>query len=1004
MNKLLSWAQLMFIVLSGFGGAYAQTCATCPDQTTYGNNSWIGYIYDHNGSGTPVSNPFATYKGCVTESEFFDRNWGTGNPSCAASANNFGARYRMNKTFASGNYTFTIGADDGVRLSIDGGNTWILQRWGDNSYGTVSVRVPLAGNYNLVLEYYEKGGDARISFSYTTELTTDLRMPDSNISGFVTTCGGKFYASGGSSGQYGNNENRSVTFYPSNACEKIELKFTSLATESSSGCNDWDILRVYNGNSTSAPLATTSQTGCTSRPAPGTVVSTAVDGSLTVHFKSDGSNVANGWTAEVRCLPAVTVNAGAAATLCNENDVQLNGSAVINVRAPATILTDGFESGLGNWSLYTISNSTNWVANNGYSGQYTSRTGTQCATLQYSSSTSRESCMEYTFPSGYTDINISFYYIQKPWSGDFDELYVDYYNGSSWIELIRYGTAQSSWTASSLNVPNNAQKFRFRGKTYYGYGVSIDDVVIKGYAPVTATYSWTPSASVTSGAGTLTPVVAPSATTTYTLTATANGCTANSQVIVTVNKPSATLTSSSTTVCLGNTVSLGGTVTAPGAWTINLSSGGGSVSGTGNGTWSTTVTPSATTTYSISSVTGACTGTGTGSSTVTLPASSGSLAGNESATCPVNGNNWIHFYNPSTGNYLGAIHPNNQDLGNVTMTSYAGSPQVMYACADPANTLYHTAYMGRSWVIRSANASYSNGQNFPSAATVKLPFSDAELIALNNYANTATPGNPNDGGTAVPVTLANMMLTKYSGAVEDNSADNCAGGGVIRAVTASPGSGTSPQGISGASYKDFTIQQFSEFFLHKSPGNSPLPVELTNFSAVCDKSVKIQWSTASEQNSDKFILEKSNDLESWIKIGETQAAGNSNITRNYSYSDSRVWDGTSYYRLIQIDLNGTEKIYGPLSVHCSVEGVGINVYPNPSEGIYTVEIFSDAVISGSFIELTDLTGKVLDSRWVDVQSGVNQYLFDGSSRESGMYIVRFIAPDKDINPIKLILR
>ena len=476
-----------------------------------------------------------------------------------------------------------------------------------------------------------------------------------------------------------------------------------------------------------------------------------------------------------------------------------------------------------------------------------------------------------------------------------------------------------------------------------------------------------------------------------------------STTITVIDPPSATLTSNSTTVCLGNTVSLDGTVTATGAWTINLSSGG-SVSGTGNGTWSTTVTPSATTTYSISSVTGACTGTGTGSSTVTLPASSGSLAGNESATCPVKGNNWIHFYNPSTGNYIGAIHPNNQDLGNVTMTSYAGSPQVMYACADPANTLYHTAYMGRSWVIRSANVSYSNGQNFPSTATVKLPFSNAELTALNNYANTATPGNPNDGGTAVPVTLANMMLTKYSGAVEDNSADNCAGGGVIRAVTASPGSGTSPQGISGASYKDFTIQQFSEFFLHKSPGNSPLPVELTNFSATCDNSVKIQWSTASEQNSDKFILEKSNDLNAWRWVGNQQAAGNSSLSIEYEMTDDERSGEIVYYRLRQVDLNGTEKVYGPVSLLCSEFHRLLKIYPNPAENKFVVEVNNEEDNYQGKIIITDMAGKIVDDRRIMLSKGSHHLYYENLHFDTGTYLLKIESESGNYPPQRLIIR
>lgn len=142
----------------------AQSC-TPANANSYGNGGWIGHVYDHNGVGNPVSSPFTTYKGTTVELENFDRNYGTGKPTCATSADNFAIRYRMNRTFAPGNYTFTISGDDGMRLSIDGGSTWILSDWVDHGYRTVSVNLSMSGNYNLVLEYYEKGSDARVSFS-----------------------------------------------------------------------------------------------------------------------------------------------------------------------------------------------------------------------------------------------------------------------------------------------------------------------------------------------------------------------------------------------------------------------------------------------------------------------------------------------------------------------------------------------------------------------------------------------------------------------------------------------------------------------------------------------------------------------------------------------------------------------------------------------------------------------------------------------------------------------
>src|SRR5690606_31064059 len=60
----------------------------------------------------------------------------------------------------------SVGGADGYRLSIDGGKTWIINNWTDHSYTTTATRMELEGAKEMVLEYYENGGDARISFSY----------------------------------------------------------------------------------------------------------------------------------------------------------------------------------------------------------------------------------------------------------------------------------------------------------------------------------------------------------------------------------------------------------------------------------------------------------------------------------------------------------------------------------------------------------------------------------------------------------------------------------------------------------------------------------------------------------------------------------------------------------------------------------------------------------------------------------------------------------------------
>ncbi|MDR2834650.1 MAG: hypothetical protein LBV69_00415, partial [Bacteroidales bacterium] len=147
------------------------TCVAPTVTETYGNNQWNGYVYN-----APSNCSFGTQVGTVTEPAKFSRNVGDGvwtgttqNFPCGAPNDNFSVRYRMTYNFPAGSYIFTINADDRVRLSIDGGSTWLIAgNWGTtNCCATFSSSLQtLSGNRNLVLEFYEAGGGANVSINW----------------------------------------------------------------------------------------------------------------------------------------------------------------------------------------------------------------------------------------------------------------------------------------------------------------------------------------------------------------------------------------------------------------------------------------------------------------------------------------------------------------------------------------------------------------------------------------------------------------------------------------------------------------------------------------------------------------------------------------------------------------------------------------------------------------------------------------------------------------------
>ncbi|HRO77081.1 MAG TPA: delta-60 repeat domain-containing protein, partial [Crocinitomicaceae bacterium] len=312
--------------------------------------------------------------------------------------------------------------------------------------------------------------------------------------------------------------------------------------------------------------------------------------------------------------------------------------------------------------------------------------------------------------------------------------------------------------------------------------------------------------------------------------------------------------------------------------------------------------PTTTTTYYVSA-TAECGATACDSVTFTLPTQGVALSGSESVTCLVKGNAPIHFYTAS-GNYIGAINPKGKDLGNVTMTAYVSTPKMMKDCNAPANTSYHTTYMGRSWYLTSDL--FASSAPFGGDVQVILPFNSGELTALNS--STLTPNNPNDNGA----NLSNIMLTKISGGTADGQAtlDDCSG--TIKGITADS-SGTIIQGIT-TDFIAFNVTEFSEFFLHKNNGiGSPLPITLTSFAGNCnDNGVQLAWTTATETNVNHFEIYRSRNGQTWEKVIDVNAVGNSSTANTYHTTDAKGIE-TMYYKLRSVDNDGTYEDFNPIS-------------------------------------------------------------------------------------------
>lgn len=94
-----------------------------------------------------------------------DFNWGTGSPDPQIPVDNFSARWTQTLQLAEGNYEFTVSADDGVRLFVNG--RLLIDDWRETAYATRRANIDLgAGAHTVRLEYFEQTSEAAVRLTW----------------------------------------------------------------------------------------------------------------------------------------------------------------------------------------------------------------------------------------------------------------------------------------------------------------------------------------------------------------------------------------------------------------------------------------------------------------------------------------------------------------------------------------------------------------------------------------------------------------------------------------------------------------------------------------------------------------------------------------------------------------------------------------------------------------------------------------------------------------------
>lgn len=289
---------------------YAQTYNMSNGTTT----TCSGTFYDNGNTGNYTNNQNLTHTFCATSGNQIEINF-----SSFDLENNYDFLYIYdgNSTTAPSIGTFTNTNNPGTITSTSG---------------------------CLTIRFTTDGSVTRSGWTATISCISGNSILMSNSS--TTTCTGTFYDSGGSGGNYGNNENYVYTICPSITGNKVEANFTSFNIE-----NNYDFLEIFDGPNTSAPSLGT----YTGTLGPGLTQATPsnTSGCLTFRFTTDGSVTRSGWIAAISCFSncqtitanlnstSPTADADGIIRLCQGQSVNFVGSGTFsNNNAGATYAWD----------------------------------------------------------------------------------------------------------------------------------------------------------------------------------------------------------------------------------------------------------------------------------------------------------------------------------------------------------------------------------------------------------------------------------------------------------------------------------------------------------------------------------------------------------------------------------------------------------------------------------------------------------------------------------------
>lgn len=312
-----------------------------------------------------------------------------------------------------------------------------------------------------------------------------------------------------------------------------------------------------------------------------------------------------------------------------------------------------------------------------------------------------------------------------------------------------------------------------------------------------------------------------------------------------------------------------------------------------------------------------------------------SAAPTANTSCTFTGNS-----NAANGFDIGIKRFSLQSIDNTT--SHNDGQYLDYSCSQ--------------WTVLELNTTYSititTGTANNEAANVYIDYNDNGLF---------------DAGETVALFPANMVGTRSLSFTTPASGVILNKGLRLRITSKFSSAPTTPCNTSTyGQAEDYTVYFYDPI---------ALDVNLTRFEASCNSgNVRIQWETASENNSSHFVVEQSTDGQQWLPLKTVPAAGTTADVSQYSITAQQPSDEAVYYRLIQYDTDGSKTISGVISTLC--DNQIFIAYPNPTEGVF----WFSGIRETATVRLTDSKGQLLQK--LEIKEGQS---IDLSGYSNGTY-------------------